>query len=96
MITEIDYALFRASTTILLGNGGKANFWKDNWPSPTSLKELALGLYPIAARKNRTVREAMYEGKWIDDPRRKINVHLLEDFVEVFNMLWQITLLGCA
>lgn len=78
---------------ILLGNDGKENFWKDNWLNPTPLKDLVPGLYRIATRKiERCGKLAMHGRKWIADLRKKINVHLVVDFVKIFNMLHQITL----
>lgn len=50
------------------------------------LRELAPSLYHIAAKKNRTVQEALREGKWIADLGRKITQHHLGDFVKLFNM----------
>ena len=91
-ITEKHHQLFRASTTISIGKGDKANFWKDKWLGLRSLQELTPELFHIAARKNRTVQDAIREGKWIADLRRKINMHLIQDFVKVYTMVHQVTL----
>lgn len=48
------------------------------------LKNAAPGLYSIVARKNRTVREALSENKWIADLRRKITEHHVVDFVSLY------------
>jgi hypothetical protein len=42
---ETDKQLFRASTIISLGNGGKAKFWHDRWLQGSSPKELTPSLY---------------------------------------------------
>ncbi|XP_073357919.1 uncharacterized protein [Aegilops tauschii subsp. strangulata] len=47
--------LFRACTSITLGNGQKTLFWHDNWTGDGPLKLLAPELYKIASRKNRSI-----------------------------------------
>ena len=91
-ITEKDHQLFRESTTISIGKGDKANFWKDKWLGPRSLQEMMPELYLIAARKNRTVQDATHNGKWIMDLRKKINIFLIRDFVQVYTMVHQASL----
>ena len=46
---QIDMILFRACTSITLGNGHKTLFWHANWSSDGPLKVLALELYKITS-----------------------------------------------
>jgi hypothetical protein len=41
-MTGMEEALFRACTTIKLGNGNKVKFWKDNWLNGQAPKDIAL------------------------------------------------------
>lgn len=82
-IDEVDYTLFQASTMILLG---------DVWLNSVPLHNVAPSLYQIAARKNRTVQEALNDGKWIAGLTRKITKLHLVDFVNLFIKLGQIVL----
>ena len=52
-------SLFRACTSITLGNGQKALFWHGNWTGDGPLKLLAPQLYKIASRKNRSVHNEL-------------------------------------
>ena len=60
---ETDMALFRASTTISLGNGRKSLFWHDDWTGRGPLSRAFPELYKIATRKRRTVTKELQEEK---------------------------------
>lgn len=92
-IDKVDYTLFWASTTISLGDGAKANFWKDAWLHPKPFREIAPSLYRIAGRKNRTVKDALDCRKWIVDLRRKISEIHVMDFVHLFTELDRVVLM---
>jgi hypothetical protein len=61
---ETDNALFRACTTVTLGNGHKLRFWTDRWLGGCSPKELAPTLYRLAPRKNYMVAYGLEGGAW--------------------------------
>jgi hypothetical protein len=67
--TPKERALFAAATNITIGNGQTARFWTDRWLHGMSPKDLAPQLFKIAIRKNRTVHEALTDGKWLQDLR---------------------------
>ena len=53
--TAVDMSLFRASTTITLGDGRRCLFWHDPWCHGSPLKLRFPNLYEIATRKHRSV-----------------------------------------
>ena len=63
--TAVDMALFRASTTITLGDGKRCLFWHDSWCQGRPLKEQFPSLYTVATRKHRTVVVELEGAKWI-------------------------------
>lgn len=54
---------------------------------------VAPDLYQISARKNRTVRKALNEGKWIADLGRKISKQHLGEFVRLLAKLVEVVLI---
>jgi hypothetical protein len=73
-VTTQDRALFDAATKITIGNGQTANFWNDKWLHEMSPKEIAPQLYKISVRKNRTVKEALTDKKWLSDLRFSLDI----------------------
>jgi hypothetical protein len=67
--TPKERALFAAATKITVGNGQTARFWTDRWLNGMSPQDLAPQLFKIAIRKNRTVKDALSNGKWLQDLR---------------------------
>ena len=64
---EGDRALFFASTSITLGNGEKASFWRCPWTGSGSLKTAFPALFSHSRRKNRSVKQALTNDTWIQD-----------------------------
>jgi hypothetical protein len=67
--TSKDRALFAAATKITVGNGQTARFWTDSWLNGMTPKEIAPELFKISVRKNRSVKDALANGKWLQDLR---------------------------
>jgi hypothetical protein len=67
--------MFNAATKIAVGDGKMALFWSDRWLSDHVPAKIAPDIYKILARKNRTVRDALMDDKWISDPKAKLDVH---------------------
>jgi hypothetical protein len=55
--------LFRACTTISVGNGSRAKFWHDRWLHGQRPRDIAPKVYRLAWRKNLTVEQAIKERK---------------------------------
>ena len=54
---EVDKQLFRASTIVQLGDGNTTSFWNCRWMNGMAPRDFAPGLYKLAWRKNRTVKQ---------------------------------------
>ena len=82
---KVDKALFQACTTISLGDGATARFWTDKWLQGCAPISIAPRLFPLAARKNMSVKEALSDGRWARGLQRIATEEQLDQFVE----LWQ-------
>jgi hypothetical protein len=69
-----DRALFNAATKIIVGDGKTVRFWSDRWLADQVPAEIAPDIFKISARKNRTVRDALVDNKWIIDLKAKLDV----------------------
>ncbi|CAN6171901.1 unnamed protein product [Urochloa humidicola] len=82
--SELDKQLFRASTTVTVGNGQKAKFWESTWLNGQAPRDLAPSLFKLAWRKNRTVREELENDNWTRGLWRMTTSDELAEFV----LLW--------
>lgn len=85
-VDKTDRALFAAATRVAICDGRKASFWHSSWidgQAPASLFPLLFR--HSSRRKNRTVREAVLNGKWISDIAYNLNAGLLSEFF----ILWR-------
>ena len=89
---DSDMALFRASTSIVLGNGHKALFWHDDWTGKGPLRMLTPGLYKISTRKQRTVSKELHEDNWIRSVARLQSPIHLQEFISIASLTSQVTL----
>lgn len=64
-----DQALFAASTVVTIGNGATASFWTSTWLGGRQLRLAYPTVFAHSIRKNRSVRDALHEGRWILDLR---------------------------
>jgi exonuclease III len=85
--SDSDMALFRASTTITIGDGKRTSFWKDRWIGDSPLCVRAPQLYKIATRKNRTVFEDLEGDRWITAISRLSNADQLREFIDIWQLL---------
>jgi hypothetical protein len=69
---DIDRLLFNASTTIIIGNGHKAQFWHHAWLEGEALRYLVPNLFKLARRKNRAVNQELHNGSSIRSLRTQI------------------------
>lgn len=80
------------STQITLESGNLAQFWHDRWLHGLIPKKVASRLFSIAARKNRTVREAMQNDKWFQDLTAGLTVDMRAELIELSGHLDRIVL----
>jgi hypothetical protein len=77
-------ALFNAATKVLLGDGQSTSFWQSSWMEGQSLAMLYPALFNHSKRKNRSVKEALTDNKWIDDVDYSLTEHLIAEFVALW------------
>jgi hypothetical protein len=85
---ELD--IFVASTSMRVGNGESALFWKDRWLGGRSIKAMAPELYalvPKRRRKVRTVRQALVDRTWIPDIAGAPSALALWQYVQLWSRL---------
>lgn len=62
-----DRCLFTAATVVTIGDGATAFFWACSWLSGRPLKQAFPAIFAHSRRKNRCVRDALEDGRWIQD-----------------------------
>jgi len=88
----IDRQLFRASTVVTIGDRRKASFWKSSWLFGRAPMDIAPGLYRLAWRKNRKVREELQDQSWTRGLWRMSTVEEMADFVTLWDLVQQVSL----
>jgi len=88
-----DRALFNAATIVDLGNGNKALFWTPRWLHGEAPATLFPALFEHSKRKNRTVKEALTDSKWVRDVDHSMSERIIAEFVALWGRLQDIELL---
>jgi len=88
-----DRALFNAATIEDLGNGNKALFWTSRWLHGEAPATLFPALFEHSKRKNRTVKEALTDSKWVRDVDHSMSERIIAEFVALWGRLQDIELL---
>jgi hypothetical protein len=91
-VTETERDLFRACTTISLGDGSRTKFWGDNWLQGKTPKVIAPTLFTLARRKNLTEAQVLQEGRWIQGLRKITTTMQIQEFIDLWSMLREIRL----
>jgi hypothetical protein len=79
-----DIALFNAATRVDLGNGDKALFWTSRWLEGEAPATMFPTLFKHSKRKNRTVKDALTEERWVRD----VDYNMTEQIIAEFVSLW--------
>lgn len=87
-----DTHLFNAATRIELGNGHRASFWKSRWLQGEVPASLFPALFKHSTRKNRSVKEAMANNRWIADIDHNMTQEIIAEFVALWERLDSIVL----
>jgi hypothetical protein len=90
---KTENALFRAYTTVTLGNGHILRFWMDIWLRGRSPKELAPTLIRLAWRKNHTVAYGLQGSAWKPGLQRISTRAQIEEFITLWHLVTPIQLL---
>lgn len=67
---DIDQQVFNVSTSIAISSGEQSKFWKDSWLGGAALCSKYAGLFSLARRKNISVAEGLYAGRWMKGLQR--------------------------
>jgi hypothetical protein len=86
-VDNVDISLFNAATSVEIGNGEKASFWTTRWLHGVALAMVYPALFKHSRRKNRTVKEALTDNKWISDVDHDMTVNLISQFVDLAERL---------
>lgn len=80
-------ALFDASTTVEVGNGRRALFWRDAWLDGKSIRSLAPDLLPCVAPSvvnSRTVADALCGRRWTRDLSGPLHLDMLAQYLRLW------------
>lgn len=86
-IDAVDLAMFNAATVVKVNNGNKALFWKSSWMEGRPPAAIFPLLYQHSRRKNRTVRDAMINDKWVRDVAYNWTHELLNEFFRLWDAI---------
>ena len=89
-MNNTEEALYRACTTIKLGNGEKAMFWQDNWLNGRAPKDVAPDCYKLAWRKNDKVALALQTGGWMLGLNRINTDRELHQFIDLWTQVQEV------
>jgi hypothetical protein len=92
MQNEIEKSLFRACTSISLGNGKKVSFWHDRWWHGECPKDIAPSLYKLAWRKNISVAEGLQDRKWTRGLQRITSTDEINQLVDLWHKISEVNL----
>lgn len=65
-----DFVVFASATTVTIGDGRTALFWKDAWLQGIAPRDIAPTLFDASCRKGRTVYDALSRDNWLHDLER--------------------------
>jgi len=88
----VDRQLFRISTVVIIGDGCKASFWHSSWLDGRAPIDIAPGLYKLAWRKHRKVKEELQDQKWTRGLWRMTTVQEMAEFVILWDLVQQVQL----
>ena len=85
---------FQDSVRIVLGDGGDALFWLDNWLPAGPIKEFAPALFQAVRpmRRKRTVRDALLDHTWVRDIGGGLSATALAEYASLWDMLLDVQL----
>jgi exonuclease III len=86
---EVECLIYMAVITEV-GDGTNTLFWKDKWLEGHSIRDLAPRVYALVSNRRigkRTVREALTDGKWLEDIQGFISADGLVEFLKIWDLL---------
>ena len=91
-VDAVDKQLFRASTVVTIGDGKRASFWQSSWLHGQAPMDLFPGLFKLAWRKNKTVKEEVHNQNWIRGLWRMETVTEMADFIKLWDAVQEVQL----
>lgn len=92
-VDKDDLALFNAATSVVIGNGLRASFWTSHWMQGEAPATLYPALFKHSKIKNRMVKEALTDNKWVRDVDHSMTENIIAEFVALWGRLQGIVLL---
>lgn len=90
--TELDNKLFRACTSVTIGNGHKALFWHSTWLFGVAPIDLASALYKLAWRKKNSVPADLLHDNWTRGLWRMTTAEEMAQFIDLWERLQEVQL----
>lgn len=86
-------SIFKAATSICLGDGQRAKFWTDKWlPGGCSIEDLAPALFSFVKDSGRSVKEALCNRNWIKDITGGISVQAMAQYLRIWDIIQSVSL----
>ncbi|XP_073354947.1 uncharacterized protein [Aegilops tauschii subsp. strangulata] len=89
-----DRALFAANTAVTIGDGKTASFWSSPWLDGRPLRLDYPTLFARSIRKNRSVRDALLDGRWILDLRHGETSSIAPSVLQLARAIWRAGIIG--
>jgi hypothetical protein len=81
------------ATTVTIGNGERANFLSSRWLQGEAPTTIYPTLFKHSKRKNRSVKDALMDNKWVTDVDHNMTERIIMEFVSLWERLQGIILL---
>lgn len=87
-------AFFSLAIVSEVGNGRNTLFWTDRWLHGQSLDKLVPHLFGLISSraKERTIYEALTDGRWVADNRGVHTVAFLTEYLNLWQLLTEVLL----
>lgn len=81
--------MFEASGSVQLGDGMAASLWNDRWLPEGPLRRFAPALYLATSRpgRGRTVKEALFNHRWVQDISGAPTVQVLTEYLRTWRLV---------
>jgi len=91
-VNAVDRQLFRVSTVVTVGDGATASFWQSSWLNGQAPMDLFPDLFRLAWRKNKTIKEELFQQNWTRGLWRMQTVEQMADFVALWDSVQELQL----
>jgi hypothetical protein len=88
-------AIFNASVSVSVGDGGKTLFWEDPWIAGLTVGAIAPDLIKLVRpgiRRARTVQHGLLDASWVRDIAGQLSVNVVVQFFKLWGELRNVAL----